>query len=181
MSFADYKFCLKFCKMKPTNLPLPIQHLATTADVITDWARINQGASSSKVAQILGYMNEEYLLCLPPPPFSTPWPDRPQPWNYRFLFRRQVACIFNWIGKRRVEGSKNGFNPAMNVIVREILWHEVSVDPNEEIPSCKVECGENESIGCQSAPTAGKHPYIASCGPPQRPDASVTHMRRRAY
>ena len=159
MSISLLKFCLTACKMSPNYPPPPPPHLAEEAVVIADWAKHDQGASSSQVSKILGCMSEEYLVCLPSPPCSTPWPLKPTPSNYRFLFRRQVACILKWRGKRRVEGSKNGFNAAVNAIVREVLWPE-GADVRDEEVSVLRECL------CLAPPTCGPlHPIIAASDP----------------
>lgn len=65
-------------------------------------------------------------------PLSTPWPDVPRPGNYRFLFRRQVACILKWRSKRSVEGSQN-LSEDVSAIVCLVLWLEASIHPHEEI------------------------------------------------
>lgn len=143
-------------KLKPILPPPPPApaHRLQAAAVLADWAA-GQNATDEQISNIVGMIDVEWMQ-LHPLPSGMFWPEEPLPANFRHRFRREVALILGWTG-RRDEGHSAGFSKEVNALIRESLWPDIPAQ-SQAVPAMK----EVVPASTQTAPTKGDDPTVLS-------------------
>lgn len=107
MAFAGHRYFFQ-------NPPPPPAHLQPQAATLTRWLS-NQDCTDANISVLLGMLNTEYLRSLPGFDDARPHYAERLPRGNRYAWRRWVAYILEWQGRREFPGW-------VNQLLRVYIW-----------------------------------------------------------